>query len=70
MKTKPAPAPNIDLGGQVAVIDFSTSPPRWKKVGPRIFATQANAKGIMRKHGLKSAWLIDDLGYKQLLNVK
>ena len=59
-----AKPPCIDLGGQVAVIDDTVNPPVWRKAGPRVVASVANAKGIMRLNNLTAAWMIDDLGNK------
>ena len=65
---KPAPIPNIDMGGRFCIIDTTGETPRWK-VLERGFATRANAKRVARKHGLKSIWILDDLGGKELVNV-
>ena len=58
---RPAPAPSIDLGGRVQIIDDSTTPPRWKTLA-RCFATTERARAIARQHNLPGVWLVDDYG--------
>ena len=64
---RPAPAPSIDLGGRVQIIDDSTTPPRWKTLA-RCFATDKRARAIARKHGLPGVWLVDDCGYRRYIS--
>ena len=66
---KPAPIPNIDLGGRVQIIDDSTTPPHWKTLA-RCFATDKHARAIARKHGLPGVWLLDDLGDRHYVSAQ
>lgn len=66
---KPCPLPNNDLGGRVAIIDASGVKPVWKALGGRIYATEENARRVIRQHGLKGAWLLDDCGYKRWVSL-
>jgi hypothetical protein len=65
---KPAPLPNIDLGGTVRIIDDSQGKPVWKTLA-RVFATKQNAVRVLRKAGYSCGWLFDDLGGREFLSV-
>ena len=62
-------APNIDLGGHVQIIEEREGKAYWKTLA-RCFATVANAKKIMRQHGLTAAWLVDDFGYRTYVTIQ
>jgi hypothetical protein len=66
---KPAPIPNIDLGGTVRIIETKNGKHVWNVLAKLKVASRVKAKEVARKHGLRVVWLFDDLGNRELLTV-
>ena len=67
-KSAPAPLPVIDLGGWLMVIDESGAKPVWKRLERLPADSEVCVERALRKHGLKWAWVKNDLGERRPVN--
>lgn len=67
-KTKPGTIPNIHPSCQVQVIDDTGTTPRWKTIATCFDAPNPIAE-VLKRNGLKSAWVRDCLGDRRYVTL-